>query len=694
MRPQAGQVINNKYRLVRVIGDGGMGSVYEARHEVLGTTVALKFLHPELSRRSGLVQRFLQEARVSAQIQSAHVVRVVDVDQTTSGLAFIVMEYLEGKTLQALYEELYRAGVRLAYADALEYAMQMLEGVEAAHRAGVVHRDLKPDNVIITRTSKGEPLIKLLDFGIAKLKVTGELDRGLTRPGVIMGTPEYMAPEQAYSADSVDARADIFSLGVIIFEMLAGRRPVGGDEPQQIAGAYLSGQISRLSDLAPEIAPALCAAVHRAMAASPPDRFATTAEFRSALEPFARAARAPSALTPSPSEVSLARSSASALPAALAAPGVASPSALAPATNPMGDGRISAVPKTIPPEDDGAQRAVSGPPGAPGASTPMGGFSSDARGPSASAPGFTPRPEPSSGPYFAHGGYPPVGQPATVNAAPYMPPHGMPGVPATSHEPGPFDVSPRPGGTAVGNAPPFMGRSSAAPAGAFNGGPAPGYGGPYGGGPQGYIPGTAPMEPLPGTTHGGSAHRAQPPRRGTSVFTILLLATGITGAVVGGLYIANEVNRGRQADAVPTMPTLQPAITVPSDPGPATTTPPATTPPAVTSPAVEPPPVVAKPQPRPPSTTTSKPPTTPSATGTQTPPTRPSGTTIIPTLPPLVIPSTFPPFPFPGSTSAQPPTNPPTTTTPSPPTTSPPTPTTPTTPSERPRRRVIIVPNN
>ncbi|WP_433935736.1 protein kinase [Sorangium cellulosum] len=691
MRPQAGQVINNKYRLVRVIGDGGMGSVYEARHEVLGTTVALKFLHPELSRRSGLVQRFLQEARVSAQIQSAHVVRVVDVDQTTSGLAFIVMEYLEGKTLQALYEELYRAGVRLAYADALEYAMQMLEGVEAAHRAGVVHRDLKPDNVIITRTSKGEPLIKLLDFGIAKLKVTGELDRGLTRPGVIMGTPEYMAPEQAYSADSVDARADIFSLGVIIFEMLAGRRPVGGDEPQQIAGAYLSGQISRLSDLAPEIAPALCAAVHRAMAASPPDRFATTAEFRSALEPFARAARAPSALTPSPSEVSLARSSASALPAA---PGMASPSALAPATNPMGDGRISAVPKTIPPEDDGAQRAVSGPPGAPGASTPMGGFSSDARGPSASAPGFTPRPEPSSGPYFAHGGYPPVGQPATVNAAPYMPPHGMPGVPATSHEPGPFDVSPRPGGTAVGNAPPFMGRSSAAPGGAFNGGPAPGYGGPYGGGPQGYIPGTAPMEPLPGTTHGGSAHRAQPPRRGTSVFTILLLATGITGAVVGGLYIANEVNRGRQADAVPTMPTLQPAITVPSDPGPAVTAPPATTPPAVTSPSVEPPPVVAKPQPRPPSTSTSKPPTTPSATGTQTPPTRPSGTTIIPTLPPIVIPSTFPPFPFPGSTSAQPPTSPPTTTTPNPPATSPPTTPTPTTPSERPRRRVIIVPNN
>src|SRR5262245_19942296 len=108
MRPQVGQVINNKYRLVRLIGDGGMGSVYEAKHEVLGTTVALKFLHPELSRRGNLVQRFLQEARVSAAIHSPHVVRVSDVDQTPNGLAYIVLEYLEGRTLQTLYEDLYR----------------------------------------------------------------------------------------------------------------------------------------------------------------------------------------------------------------------------------------------------------------------------------------------------------------------------------------------------------------------------------------------------------------------------------------------------------------------------------------------------------------------------------------------------------------------------------------------------------
>lgn len=334
MRPQVGQVINNKYRLVRVIGEGGMGSVYEARHEMLGTTVALKFLHPELGRRAGLVQRFLQEARVSAQIQSPHVVRVSDVDQTADGLAFMVMEYVEGKTLQTLYEELYQTGQRLSYADALEYAMQMVEGVDAAHRAGVVHRDLKPDNVIITKGPKGAPLIKLLDFGIAKLKVTGELGRGLTRPGVMMGTPEYMAPEQAYSADTADARADVFSLGVIIFEMLAGRRPVGGDDPHQIAAQYVTGQVARLVDLAPWVPAELAAVIHRAMAAKPDDRLGSIAELRTALEPFALAAHAPLAATP--------------------------PAVGKPETNTGG------VPKTVPPEAHLGERGGSG--------TPLGGI--------------------------------------------------------------------------------------------------------------------------------------------------------------------------------------------------------------------------------------------------------------------------------------------------------------------------------
>ena len=219
MDQQVGQLINNKYRLVRLIGDGGMGSVYEARHELLGTTVALKFLHAMLARRKGLVERFLQEAQVSASIRSPHVVSVSDVDRTPEGLAYMVMEYVEGDTLQTLYEKLYQRGERLSEHDAFDIMLQMLDGVGAAHDRNIVHRDLKPDNVMLSPhpSREGQRLVKILDFGIAKLKASGEVDRGLTRPGVVMGTPEYMAPEQARGERRVGARADVFSLGVMFF---------------------------------------------------------------------------------------------------------------------------------------------------------------------------------------------------------------------------------------------------------------------------------------------------------------------------------------------------------------------------------------------------------------------------------------------------------------------------------------------
>jgi serine/threonine-protein kinase len=355
MPPQVGQVINNKYRLLRHIGDGGMGSVFEARHEALGTTVALKFLHLEFSRREGLVQRFLQEARASAQIQSPHVVRVSDVDQTSTGDVFIVLEYLEGKTLQALYEELYKAGRRLAYAEALDYATQMIDGIEAAHAAGIIHRDLKPDNVMITVSPSGVTTLKLLDFGIAKLKGIGGKP-GLTRPGVMMGTPEYMAPEQTSSADTVDARADVFSLGVMIFEMLAGQRPTGGEDPHEIAAAYVSGRISQLGDLAPGTAPELVAAVHRAMAARPMDRFVSASELREAIEPFAAAVR-----PPSPSRIRAGGTIGVSI-AAAPAPGAPAPGPMPAIPAPVPSGRAG-VAKTWPPDDEGPPAVVSGAPG-------------------------------------------------------------------------------------------------------------------------------------------------------------------------------------------------------------------------------------------------------------------------------------------------------------------------------------------
>ena len=215
-----GDLIDGKYRIQRLIGDGGMGSVYEARHEFLGIPVALKFLHTDLAKRPGLAARFLQEARVSATIQSPHVCHVTDVDTASDGSPFLVMELLTGESLQSL---LTRQG-KLSVDYSIDFALQILAGLEAAHALGVVHRDLKPDNVFITPSASG-PLLKLIDFGIAKLRESNEFKKELTRAGVIMGTPEYMAPEQLYAAHEVDHRADLYSLGVILFEMLSRARP-------------------------------------------------------------------------------------------------------------------------------------------------------------------------------------------------------------------------------------------------------------------------------------------------------------------------------------------------------------------------------------------------------------------------------------------------------------------------------------
>ena len=284
IRPATGELIGERYRIVRLIGDGGMGSVYEARHEMLNVPVALKFLHPELARRPGLVERFLREARVSASIRSPHVTIVNDVARTVDGGAFLVMELLEGESLQQVMGR-----VRPLHRDqAVDFALQMLLGLEAAHCLGVVHRDLKPDNVFVT-PGVGGPIVKLLDFGIAKLKQCPEAQQGLTRPGAMLGTPEYMAPEQAFSADSVDARADIYSLGAIAYEMLSGRRPAEGDDLGVILAQVRNGQVPRLEHLNSRIPVPLAQVVHQALHPDPAQRFDSARAMRTALARYAGA---------------------------------------------------------------------------------------------------------------------------------------------------------------------------------------------------------------------------------------------------------------------------------------------------------------------------------------------------------------------------------------------------------------------
>ncbi len=285
---QVGQVISGKYRLVRLLGDGGMGSVYEAHHEKLGTRVAIKFLHAELVRHSGLVDRFLQEARVAAQIRSPHVVHVTDIDQTPEGNAYIVMDLLEGEPLSAVLERDHKLPVAVA----CDYTLQILAALEAAHALGVVHRDLKPENVFVTRLA-GKPFLKLIDFGIAKLKRDGATQKNLTVAGVLMGTAEYMAPEQAFSADRVDARSDVYSVGVMLYEMIAGVRPVSGEDARVIAMKVERGEVRPLVHAEPSVPREIAGLAHRAMAARPELRFATAAEMRAALEGALQGKRPP-----------------------------------------------------------------------------------------------------------------------------------------------------------------------------------------------------------------------------------------------------------------------------------------------------------------------------------------------------------------------------------------------------------------
>ncbi len=281
---QTGQRITGKYRLLRVIGDGGMGIVYEARHEVLGTSVALKFLHAELASKPNIASRFLREARVSATIRSPHVTQVTDVDTTPDGVPFLVMELLDGESLQAYLQRLERVPV----SEAVGIMAQILLGLEAAHALGVVHRDLKPENVFLCG-SRYNQVAKLLDFGVAKVKETSSIaldEKGLTRPGALMGTPEYMAPEQMFGAEHVDHRADLFSAGVILYEMLGGRRPVDGNSPHEIVSRVAAGHVTALREVASDVPEPLAALVHRAMHPSRDQRFPTTAAMRNALAAF------------------------------------------------------------------------------------------------------------------------------------------------------------------------------------------------------------------------------------------------------------------------------------------------------------------------------------------------------------------------------------------------------------------------
>ncbi|MRG90817.1 serine/threonine protein kinase [Polyangium spumosum] len=283
--PSPGDVLSGKFRIERVLGEGGMGVVLAAHHLHLGRTVAIKLLHPEALRHKEIVARFANEARSASRIQSEHVARVLDVGTLESGEPYMVMEYLEGSDLSKLVK---RSGP-LAIEDAVEYLLQACEALAEAHVAGIVHRDLKPANLYLTRRADGSACVKVLDFGISKAALVGSSPEAqqMTQTQSVLGTPGYMAPEQLRSAKHVDARTDIWALGVILQELLTGKLAFQGSTAPEVYAAILGSPPDPLRALRPDAPPGIEAVILRCLEKDPARRFASVGELAAALVAFA-----------------------------------------------------------------------------------------------------------------------------------------------------------------------------------------------------------------------------------------------------------------------------------------------------------------------------------------------------------------------------------------------------------------------
>ena len=276
-----GDIVLDKYRVERVLGQGGMGVVIAATHVELDQRVALKFLLPGALEHADLVERFAREAKAAAKIQSQHVVRVLDTGRMPNGAPFMVMEYLEGEDLAAILK---RSGL-LEPNVVADYLLQACEAIGEAHAAGIVHRDLKPSNLFLAKQRDRRSLVKVLDFGISKL-VEPDAAR-LTQTTAAMGSPHYMSPEQLISSKHVDPRSDIWSLGVIVYELVSGSRPFGGDTMPEVVAQVLNNEPERLSALRADVSLDLELVVARCLATDTKDRYQNVAELAAALLPFA-----------------------------------------------------------------------------------------------------------------------------------------------------------------------------------------------------------------------------------------------------------------------------------------------------------------------------------------------------------------------------------------------------------------------
>jgi serine/threonine-protein kinase len=276
--PLVGRVLDDKYRLDERLGEGGMGTVYRATHLLIDRPVAVKVLNQRFVEDEAAQTRFRREARAAGRLQHQNVAAVTDFGQTADGLVYIVMELLEGQNLR----EVLALEAPLDIARAVSLMLQISAAVAAAHEAGIIHRDLKPGNIYIAQRRSSPPVVKVLDFGIAKLAADAVEDHethALTQTGVMIGTPRYMSPEQCDGAKLTPA-ADVYSLGIILYELLTGTTPFTGTSPLAVAVQHSSKQPQRPRELRATIPVALEELVLRALAKNPAERPADAGEFR------------------------------------------------------------------------------------------------------------------------------------------------------------------------------------------------------------------------------------------------------------------------------------------------------------------------------------------------------------------------------------------------------------------------------
>ena len=281
---RVGQVLMGKLKVIRLLGQGGMGQVYEVEHLITRHRRALKIMHARYASSSETVARFIREAGVAGTLKTVHVVETYDAGQLDDGSPYVLMELLRGEALAGLFE----TPGPIPPGRVVGIVCQMLEGLLVAHEAGIVHRDVKPDNVFIARDERQNERVRLLDFGISKFtQGTNDYAGALTSDGAMMGTPFYMSPEQASGARTVDERSDLYSAGVILYEGLARKRPYDAISLPALVIKIHAGEHVPLHEVVPELTPGLADVVERAMNVNPGLRYASARDLLSALVPYA-----------------------------------------------------------------------------------------------------------------------------------------------------------------------------------------------------------------------------------------------------------------------------------------------------------------------------------------------------------------------------------------------------------------------